>query len=299
MSEWLGVGAALLGSFLGGTASAGTRYAVGAIDPLAVVALRYGIGAVFLLPFAVRSLRKLRGSKDAFAVAALGLAFFALYPYLFALAFAYTTAARGALVLSTMPLMTLGFALLFGQERFSYRRLLGIVVALAGLAFALSPKLEGSAPDARRGDLIMIAAAFVQAIYNVLSRPYIRRFGALTFTALTLCVGAALLAAVASFTGVFAPLATLGAPAWTLLVYLGVVGCAFLWVLWSYGIQWASPSLVSLTVTVNALTAAFLGAMFLSEPIGREFIIGFIAVLIGIAVATSSFKRRFAPEMPA
>jgi drug/metabolite transporter (DMT)-like permease len=298
MSEWLGVGAALLGSFLGGTASAGTRYVVGAIDPLAVVALRYGIGAVFLLPFAARSLRKLRGSRDAFAVAALGVAFFALYPYLFALAFAYTTAARGALVLSTMPLMTLGFALLFRQERFSYTRLLGMVVALCGLAFALSPKIEASAPDARRGDLVMIAAAFVQAIYNVLSRPYIKRFGALPFTALALCIGAALLVAVSLSTSVFAPLATLGAPAWTVLIYLGVLGCAFLWVLWSYGIQWASPSLVALTVTVNALTASFLGAVFLSEPVGREFIIGFIAVLIGIAIATGSFKRRSAPEMP-
>ena len=88
MAEWLGLGAALLGSFLGGTASAGTRYAVGAIDPLAVVALRYGIGALFLLPFAARSLRKVRGNKDVYAVAALGAAFFGLYPYLFALAFA-------------------------------------------------------------------------------------------------------------------------------------------------------------------------------------------------------------------
>jgi drug/metabolite transporter (DMT)-like permease len=298
MSEWLGLGAALLGSFLGGTASAGTRYAVGAIDPLAVVALRYGIGALFLLPFAARSLRKLQGGKDALAVVALGLAFFALYPYLFALAFAYTTAARGALVLSTMPLMTLGFALLFRQERFSYKRLLGIVVAMAGLAFALSPKLA-SAAAARRGDLIMIAAASVQAIYNVLSRPYIKRFGALPFTALALCVGAVLLVAVASLTGVFAPLAALGAPAWIVLIYLGVVGCAFLWVLWSVGIQLASPSLVALTVTVNALTASFLGAVLLSEPVSREFVVGFVAVLLGIAIATNAFaRRRSVPQFP-
>jgi drug/metabolite transporter (DMT)-like permease len=298
MSEWLGVGAALLGSFLGGTASAGTRYAVGAIDPLAVVGVRYGIGALFLLPFAAHSLRKLRGSKDVYAVAALGVAFFAVYPYLFALAFAYTTAARGALVLSTMPLMTLAFALLFRQERFSYTRLLGIVIALGGLAFALSPKLEAAARDARRGDLIMIAAAFVQAICNVLSRPYIKRFGALPFTALALCAGAALLAAVSLATGVFAPLAALGAAAWIVLIYLGVVGCAFLWVLWSYGIQLASPSLVALTVTVNALTASFLGAVFLSEPVGREFAVGFIAVLVGIAVATNTLRRRSAPQWP-
>src|SRR5947207_4488 len=144
MNELLGLGAALLGSFLGGTVSAGTRYTVGAVDPLVVVTLRYGIGALFLFPFAARSLRKLQSRSDTMAVAALGGAFFALYPYLFTLAFAYTTAARGALVLSTMPLMTMSFAVVLRQEPFSSRRLTGIIFAFAGLAYALSPKLQGT-----------------------------------------------------------------------------------------------------------------------------------------------------------
>ena len=49
MSEIAGVAAALAGSVLGGTALAGTRFAVGALDPLAVVAFRYGIAALLLL----------------------------------------------------------------------------------------------------------------------------------------------------------------------------------------------------------------------------------------------------------
>lgn len=287
MSELLGVGAALLGSLLGGTAAAGTRYAVGAIDPLGLAMLRYAIGALCLVPFALFSFRQLEDSRDLLATVGLGVMFFALYPFLFALALAHTTAARGSLVLSTMPLLTLGFAILLRRESFSWKRLAGILLAVGGLAYALSPKLEGSASAARKGDLIMIAATCVQAVYNVLSRPYIQRIGPLPFTAFAMCVGALVLVAFSAASGVFQALPTLGGAAWAAIVYLGVFGCALLWVLWSIGIRLASPSLVALTVTVNALTASLLGAFFLSEPVGHEFIVGLLAVSLGIAVATN------------
>lgn len=287
MSELFGVGIALLGSVLGGTASAGTRYAVGAIGPLGLAMLRYAIGALCLVPFALYSLRKLENSRDLLATVGLGVMFFALYPFLFALSLVYTTAARGSLVLSTMPLLTLGFAILLRQESFSWRRLVGIVLAVSGLAYALSPKLNGSVSAARRGDLIMIAATCVQAVYNVLSRPYIQRIGPLPFTALAMCVGALVLVAFSAGSGVFQALTSLGGAAWAAILYLGVFGGALLWLLWSIGIRFASPSLVALTVTVNALTASFLGALFLSEPVGHEFIVGLLAVSLGIAVATN------------
>ena len=180
MSELFGVGAALLGSLLGGTAAAATRYAVGAI-----AMLRYAIGALCLVPFALHSLRKLENSRDLLATVGLGVMFFALYPFLFALSLAHTTAARGSLVLSTMPLLTLAFAILLRRESFSWRRFAGIALAVGGLAYALSPRLEGSASAAGKGDLIMIAATCVQAVYNVLSRPYIQRIGPLPFTGAT------------------------------------------------------------------------------------------------------------------
>ncbi|MGH7768681.1 MAG: DMT family transporter [Candidatus Binatia bacterium] len=288
MNELLGVGAALLGSLIGGTASAGTRYAVDALDPLGLATLRYAIGALCLLPFARCSFES---SRDLLATVGLGVLFFALYPFLFALSLAHTTAARGSLVLSMIPLLTLGFAILLRREPFSWRRVAGILVAVGGLAYALSPKLEASASAWGKGDLIMLAATCAQAVYTVLSRPYIERIGQLAFTAFAMCVGAVVLAAVSAASGVFQALPTLGAATWAAIVYLGVFGCALLWVLWSIGIRLASPSLVALTVTVNALTASFLGAFFLSEPVSDEFIVGLMAAALGIVVATNARSR--------
>jgi drug/metabolite transporter (DMT)-like permease len=285
MSELLGVAAALLGSVLGGSAAAGTRYAIGSIDPLGIAMLRYTIGAVCLVPCALLAVRKPITLPETLATTGLGILFFALYPYLFALSLAHTTAARGALALSSMPLLTLGFAILLGREAFSWARLTGMLITVAALAYALSPELEGTASTEWKGDLIMVAAAVMQAIYNVLARPFIQRMGALPFTAFGMCIGATVLVAVSVMSGVFHALVSLERAVWAAIVYLGVFGGALLWVLWSIGIRLARPSSVALTATLNALTASLSGAYFLSEPVGHEFFAGLLGVLLGIAIA--------------
>ena len=288
MNEVLGIGAALLGSLFGGTAVAATRYAVGGLEPLTVAATRYGIAALCLAPIAIAGRRGMAKRQDLGATLGLGVLFYGIYPFFFTLALAHTTAARGALALATLPLITLALAIALGREAFSRQRLAGILVAVGGLAYALSPKLGGAAAAAWKGDLIMLFAATLQAIYNVLSRPHIERIGALRFTAFGMCIGGSLLVIVAAAAGALQPLATLPVPAWTALAYLGVVGCALLFVLWSVGLRFASPVLVGLTVTLNAVTASLLGALWLGEPVGHELALGLVAVLAGIAIASTA-----------
>ncbi|HXM84066.1 MAG TPA: DMT family transporter [Burkholderiales bacterium] len=286
MSQGAGVAAALLGSALGGSAVAATRFSLGTMDPLSVVTLRYAIGALCLVPFCLSALRRLRSPADALAVAGLGIWFFALYPILFTVALVHTTAARGALALSAMPLLTLALAISLGRETFSWRKLTGMLIAVGGLAYALAPKLDGAAPGAWKGDLIMLAAAAMQAVYNVLAGPFIQRLGALAFTALALCIGALTLLLLCIAWNGFDFLSDVKTTTWTAIIYLGIFGCGLLWILWSVGLRQASASAVALTVTVNALTASLLGALFLSEPIGPELIVGLVAVALGITVAS-------------
>ena len=70
---------------LGGTAAAATRYAVGAVSPLGVTTLRYTIGAICLLAFAVPAARKLEDSRRWLATVGLSVLFYGIYPYLFTL----------------------------------------------------------------------------------------------------------------------------------------------------------------------------------------------------------------------
>ena len=134
MGETAGVLAAMLSSGIGGTAIGATRYLAGATDPLALGFFRFGIGFVLLLPLALWRRERWPGMRDWPAAVALGLLFFGLFPVLFNAALVHTTAARGALALSTLPLLTMLMAALFRVERLTRRKSAGVLVAIGGVA---------------------------------------------------------------------------------------------------------------------------------------------------------------------
>src|SRR5215469_1207921 len=116
MGEGWGVWAAVASSGLGGTSIGATRYLVHAIDPLAIGSFRFGIGFLLLLPVA-----RLKGGpwparRDWLGVAGLGVLYFALFPILFNASLIFTTAARGALALSMLPLLTMLVGAALGSE---------------------------------------------------------------------------------------------------------------------------------------------------------------------------------------
>src|SRR5512138_1940782 len=146
MGETLGVLAAVLSSGLGGTSIGATRYLVGAIDPLAIGSFRFGIGFLLLLPLALLQGANWPQRRDWPAVAGLGLLFFAAFPILFNASLIFTTAARGALALSTLPLLTMIVGAALGSEALTARKTVGVLVAISGVSIALLTGLA-SVPD--------------------------------------------------------------------------------------------------------------------------------------------------------
>ena len=159
MSELWGVVAAAASSALGGTSIAATRYLVGHLDPLAIGSFRFGIGCLMLAPVALLGGQRWPDRSDWLQTAGLGLLFFALFPILFNASLIYTSSARGALALSTLPLLSLVVGAALGQERLTVRKTAGVLVAMAGVGFALLAGLSRAPPQAWRGDLLMITAA--------------------------------------------------------------------------------------------------------------------------------------------
>jgi drug/metabolite transporter (DMT)-like permease len=284
MHEALGLLAACLSSLLGGSAVAATRWSVAGIEPLTLAALRYGIAALLLLPLTMVALRRLGDPATALSAVLLGLLFFAAFPWLFTLSLAHTTAARGSLALTTLPLLTYALSVALGREAASGRRLAGIGLAMAGVAFALSGRFAGGS---LHGDFLMVATACLGAIYNVLSRPLIRRVGALPFTAFGLAVGGAALVAA---DGGLGAAASFDGAQWLAVGYLAVIGCALTFLLWSFALQHAPPALVALTVTLNPVASGVLGALVLGEAVTPEMIGGFVLVVAGLVLASGVWR---------
>jgi drug/metabolite transporter (DMT)-like permease len=287
-----GVVAAVVSSALGGSAAALTRYAIGASDPVTLAAFRFGIGFLLILPLALAARVRFPQGADRLAVAGLGILFFAVFFFAYNIAMSLTSAARGSLALSVLPLTTMLVAALLGREALSRRKTLGVLVAIAGVAVALSAGLADAPPGAWRGDLIMAAATVCMALYNVWSRPLMARSSMLGFLAAGMGFGATASVLLAWLSGGLAATRSFGAGQWTAVLCLGVFGGAAAFYLWVYALERTTPTRVANTMTVNPIAASLLAAVLIGEPLGAHLAVGVAAVGAGIWLASSAPGER-------
>lgn len=287
MGQGIGVVAGLLSSAFGGMAAGTTRFVISNSDPITIGAFRFGIGFLILLPLAFLLRQPWPRGKDWRGVTGLGLLFFGIFPIIFNAAFIYTTAARGALALSTLPLLTMAVGALLGIERLGIRKTAGVLIATGGVALALAAGLSTAPEGAWRGDLLMVTAALCMALYNVWSRPFIARSAPLSFAAASMGVGSGCLVLLAWWRGGFDAVGAFGRPQWIAVAYLGLFGGAVAFFLWVFALERASPTRVASTITINPIAASLVAAALMGEEIGLNLIIGVAAVLAGIWVAAS------------
>lgn len=287
MAELYGILAAIMSSGIGGTAIGATRYLVGTVDPFAIGSFRFGIGFALMLPLMLWRGLAWPARNDWPAVAGLGCLFFAVFPLLFNASLIYTTAARGALALSTLPLLTMLAGAALGSEPLTKRKTVGVLIAMGGVGLALLNGLAMAPLDAWRGDLLMIAAALCMALYSIWSKAVMRRSGPIAFTTMAMGVGTAVLVLIAGGRGSFAPVPAFAEAQWFATIYLGAIGSALVFYLWAFALERTTPTRVAVSVTVNPVTASLVGAVMLGEPLSWNLAAGIVAVFVGIFVATS------------
>ncbi|HJV11131.1 MAG TPA: DMT family transporter [Burkholderiales bacterium] len=279
--------AAVASSALGGMAAAVTRFALGASDPVTLAVFRFGLGFLLLLPLALALRVQWPRGRDWLAVAALGVMFYGAFFVVYGEALVYTTAARGSLAVSTLPLLTMIVAALLGREALTRRKSVGVILAIGGVAIALGAGLSGAPAQAWRGDLIMLTGMLAMALYNVLSRPLMSRSSALGYAAAGMGFGSGFNALAAWHGGGFERVPSFGAAEWLAALYLGALGGALAFYLWVYALQRTTPTRVANTITVSPIAAALLAAVLLGEPIGASLVIGVAAVAAGIWIAST------------
>ena len=184
-------------------------------------------------------------------MALLGILFFFAFSVLFNLAYSYTTAARGALTLSTMPLTTMLVGAVLGVEKISARKSAGVLIAMAGVFLALMVGLADAPAGAWRGELVMLAATFCMSFYNVWSRSFIARSDPLAF--LTAGMGAAALSLLVWALAIhgFEAAAHFNSAQWLAISYLGVFGSAGAFILWVIALSRTSPTKTAVTITAT------------------------------------------------
>lgn len=283
--------AAAIASMCFGASVVATRYAVAETKPILLAFLRYTIGSMVLLPVMWQVLRARMERRDMLAIGVLGVLFFGIFPWTFSASLTHSPSARVAVEMATMPLLTLLISSLRGYDRITPLKVIGQVLAFIGLVIALRPAAARAVDPASTvwiGDILAGTTALCGAIYNVFSRPYLKKYPPLHVTTLCMYAGWLFLLPIAAANGLFNARPVFMPTAWAALIFLGTLGGAFGFGLWIWALQRSTPSRVAVFIALNPMTAITLGVLLLDEPVTLAFLIGFAFVISGIVLANKS-----------
>lgn len=256
----------------------------GGMPPLDLAWLRIALGAAVLLAIAWRAgtLPALRGHLPwlaAFAVAEIAIPF-----PMIAVGEEHVASSTAAIVIATVPLIIALLSLRFEpSERVTGRRLVGLLVGLAGVAALVGLDVSGGSAELLGIGAVLIAAVGYATGPMVLKR-HLTALDPIATMGVCLAIAAAILTPLAA---IEAPTASPDAGAFASVVVLGLFCTALAMVLMAILIADAGPSRASVITYINPVIALALGVVFLAEEPGAGTLVGLALILIGSWLSTA------------
>lgn len=267
------------------------KLALRGFTPVQIVLVRLALGALVLLPVALR--RGIRLPTDRITWAHLFVA------ALVANAIPYTLFGVGeqtigsnvaGVINATTPLWTALLAFLVGTDRNAgWTRAVGLALGFCGTILIFTP-WESANEIASWGGLAILAASASYAVSYVYMGRYLTNRGIPP-----LMLSATQLAAATAWTVLAVPFDGLAVPQWRVdavasLLVLGVLGTGAAYVLNYRLIQDEGPTAASTTTYLLPVVAVVLGALVVNEHITVPMAGGMLLVLLGVATVQGRFS---------
>ncbi len=215
------------------------KIGLASIAPYGFNALRFPLAALLLAVVLLNSGRlTLPDPGDRTRILVLGVIGTFLYQLLFISGLARSRAGNASVILNLSPVFIAAGTAWLGHERIRPAAWVGIVIAIIGITLVVGSGDAGLGfgTDTLVGDLLMIGASLVWAVYTVGVRDLVLKYGSVFVTSWTLWAGAVLLLLVG-----IPDLARLGTDvppvAWWSVAYAGFLGLGVSYLLWYRGVQ--------------------------------------------------------------
>jgi drug/metabolite transporter (DMT)-like permease len=269
-----------------------TKLIVADITPLWTAAIRTWIAAVGLLPVLVVTGQLIIPSRrDVPVVLAISLFHMVAFSALMTAGLKYVPVGRSIVLGYTTPLWVAPAAWLFMSEPLPPRRIVGIILGLAGLAFMLNPTaLNWNDQNAIFGNALLLLSALAWSVSILYTRAH--RWIATPFQLVfwEVLLAAIILTALA--------IAFEGSPriVWTktlmiALGYSGIVGN----VLGFWAMAVVNRSVSATTTSIGILATPIVGiassALLLKETVDAQLILAAGTILAGILIATVNWPK--------
>jgi len=273
------------------------RYAVRAFPPASLALIRFTVASVTLALLTLPTGRvSLRGMprRDVLGFSLIGLVAITIYHTALNAGERTVSAGAASLLINTGPIWTALIATAILRERLGVRGWIGTALAFLG-AVIVSVGASGGIRFEGGVGFILIASV-CQAIWFVLQKPYLARYGALHSTCLVIWLGTLFLLP-------FAPELARGLRSATpaeigAAVYLGVVPGVIGYVTWTYVLSRMPASRAASLLYLVPPFAYLIGWAVLGERPNAAAFLGGVPIIAGLALVNASRRMAGATEPP-
>ena len=270
----------------------------GVFAPMQITCLRFLVGGVLLIPFAVRSIRKKNAvltRKDLGFFACAGFLCVVIAMSLYQMSVTYTRASIVAVIFSCNPIFVTMLAHLLLHEEIHKNHIIALILELTAALIIIDPIHASLDPT---GALLAILSAAMFSFYSVFGKKRTPRFGGIAVTCLSFLFGATELVALLLFGRTAAGASLYGAlglkifidvplfeniplSALPALLYICCINSAAGFVCHMMAMEKTSAQKASLIFFLKPIFAPIFALIFLKEEIPLNMIVGIVCFLAG------------------
>lgn len=270
----------------------------GVFAPMQITCLRFLVGGVLLIPFAVRSIRKKNAvltRKDLGFFACAGFLCVVIAMSLYQMSVTYTRASIVAVIFSCNPIFVTVLAHFLLHEEIHKNHVIALILELTAALIIIDPIHASLDPT---GALLAILSAAMFSFYSVFGKKRTPRFGGIAVTCLSFLFGATELVALLLFGRTAAGASLYGAlglkifidvplfeniplSALPALLYICCINSAAGFVCHMMAMEKTSAQEASLIFFLKPIIAPIFALIFLKEEIPLNMIVGIVCFLAG------------------
>jgi len=254
------------------------RVAAPELGPIGLSFIRLIVAAVALLVLAPFLKVRRPAARDLLLITIAAFFGMTAYQLLLNTGEIFVPAGTASIIVAAAPLVSVGIAVVAFREKLTVLRVLGSVVALAGVVTVC---LARAGLSITATVWIVVAAMVVQGVYHPLSRMLLRRYTALEVATYAMVAGTIMTIPFVPFG--WQAIVSAGPEAWLGAVYLGVFPSAVGFVLWGYAVaRLPVVTSTSLLYLVPAVAVLISFVWLVELPLPLE-LIGGAVVIVGVA----------------
>ncbi|SNX55190.1 DMT family transporter [Thermoanaerobacterium sp. RBIITD] len=260
------------------------RTLTGIVNPVQINFIRFFIGGLILLPIAIKNIKRknLHITLQDFTL----LVFIGLTNVVFSMSFLQiginmTSASLSAVIFSSNPLFVMIAASLILNEKLDSAKIYGLILGIIGLVIVFYKQLM-SGGNHLTGIVLLVLSSIMYGVYTVLGKKFTVKFDSVVMNSFSFIIGSLLLMPLLLYNRY--PIFSLPAKAVPQMLYLTVFVTGIAYYTYFLGLSSVNTGVGSMVFFAKPILASIIAAIFLSEKITIQLVIGTIVILIGILI---------------